>query len=136
MGATPTRLNKKAIEDLSSKTKFSPEEIKHWHDGFLKDCPTGKLTKNEFAKIYNQFFPHGDPTAFAAFVFNVFDENGDGSIEFEEFLQALSITSRGKLEDKLEFLKKWFELVQTCDILSNCTNCIKTENLEILLVTK
>jgi len=44
----------------------TPEEIRHWHDGFLKDCPTGKLTKNEFAKIYNQFFPHGDPSAFAA----------------------------------------------------------------------
>ena len=43
----------------------SEEEISHWHEGFLKDCPTGKLTKNEFAKIYNQFFPHGDPSAFA-----------------------------------------------------------------------
>jgi len=110
MGAQKSKLNQQAIDELSYKTQFSPEEIKHWHEGFLKDCPTGKLTRNEFSKIYNQFFPHGDPSAFAAFVFNVFDENGDGSIEFEEFLQALSITSRGKLEDKLEWAFRLYDL--------------------------
>merc|ERR1712157_352864 len=110
MGAHKSKLNQKAIQELSYKTKFSPEEIKHWHDGFLKDCPTGKLTKVEFAKIYNQFFPHGDPSAFASFVFNVFDDNGDGSIEFEEFLMALSITSRGRLEDKLEWAFRLYDI--------------------------
>lgn len=44
----------------------SAEEIKNWYDGFLKDCPTGRLTKSEFANIYNQFFPAGDSTAFSS----------------------------------------------------------------------
>ena len=35
-------------------------------------------------------------------VFNVVDENGDEYIEFDEFLMAISITSRGELQEKLE----------------------------------
>ncbi|CBY12591.1 unnamed protein product, partial [Oikopleura dioica] len=65
MGAKQAKLNKKQLEDLSEKTKFSAKEIKHWHNGFMKDCPTGKLSKGEFSKIYTQFFPKGDPTAFS-----------------------------------------------------------------------
>ena len=66
MGIHKSKLNKVAMNKLVEETNFTKQEIRHWHDGFLKDCPTGKLTKNEFAKIYNQFFPHGDPSAFAA----------------------------------------------------------------------
>jgi len=110
MGAHAAKMNKRKIAEISKRTSFTPAEVKNWHDGFLADCPTGLLTKFEFSKIYAEFFPTGNPIAFASFVFNVFDEDNSGYIDFEEFLMALSVTSRGNIEDKLEWAFKLYDI--------------------------
>uniref|UniRef100_A0A2C9KEH8 EF-hand domain-containing protein n=1 Tax=Biomphalaria glabrata TaxID=6526 RepID=A0A2C9KEH8_BIOGL len=68
------------------------------------------FTLQEFQGIYQQFFPHGNPDKFASYVFNAFDSNKDGFISFQEFIRALSITSRGSLDEKLDWAFSLYDL--------------------------
>ena len=53
------------FEDLCKKTHFSESEIKDWYKGFIKDCPSGNLSKKEFCEMYKTFFPDGEPESYA-----------------------------------------------------------------------
>ena len=77
--------------------------VDDWYKCFHKDCPNGQLTCDEFKKIYAQFFPTGDSSAFAEHVFRRFDVDHNQRISFQEFLTALSITSKGNLDEKLDW---------------------------------
>lgn len=122
-----SKLSQDELIQLQKETHFDKKELQQWYKGkaclhplfrpdshlllgFLKDCPSGMLTKPEFQKIYRQFFPYGDPTSFADYVFNVFDKDKSGSIDFKEFICALSVTSRGKMEDKLDWAFQLYDI--------------------------
>lgn len=96
-------LSKEILEDLKLNTKYSEAELSAWYTTFLKECPSGRITKEQFEGIYASFFPDADPTAYARHVFRSFDLNADGTLDFKEYIIALHLTSSGKTLHKLEW---------------------------------
>ncbi|EDO37926.1 predicted protein [Nematostella vectensis] len=103
MGKKQSKLDPNLMSDLIRRTNFDEKELKSWYKGFLKDCPSGYLTEDQFISMYKKVFRQGDATKLAACVFRRFDVNRDGKIDFREFMCSLSVSTRGTMEQKLRW---------------------------------
>ncbi|XP_059423539.1 recoverin 2 [Carassius carassius] len=108
--AKSSAMSKEILEDLKLNTKFSENELSQWYENFQKQCPSGRITPEEFKKIYERFFPDSDAAAYAQHVFRSFDTNDDGTLDFKEYIIALHMTSTGKTERKLEWAFSLFDV--------------------------
>lgn len=52
-----TTLKEEEINLLVSNTTMTREQIIDFHENFLKDCPSGYLTKKDFVKFFNELHP-------------------------------------------------------------------------------
>ena len=92
----------------------------HWATSLAKERERRERERIAKASIYKEFFkgrdiyvshefkknlklfPHGDQTQFAEYLFDFLNKDNDGIVSFEEYLEAISITCRGSLEEKLK----------------------------------
>lgn len=109
MGKAVSKLSKDDLKSLREATYFDKRELQQWYKGFIRDCPSGQLSEEEFIKIFKQFFPFGDPIDYCHFLFKVFDIDKSKYIDFKEFIIALSITSRGSIEQKVNWSFKLYD---------------------------
>ncbi|XP_025828857.1 Kv channel-interacting protein 1 isoform X3 [Agrilus planipennis] len=119
---TPPRSRPDSLESLCKNTKFSQQEIKRIYRGFKAECPTGVVKEDTFKVIYSQFFPQGANTShYAHYVFNTLDHDKSGIINFENFLQCLSVLSRGTMDEKMRWIFSLYDI--------NGDGCITREEM-------
>jgi len=112
MGARQAKLHLSAedIKFLQEKTGQDQKTIQDWYEGFLKDCPSGELTKQQFIAIYGKIFPGGNADNFSESIFRTFDTDNSGAIDFREFMLALHVTSHGSPEEKLAWAFRMYDV--------------------------
>ncbi|BHF78392.1 neuronal calcium sensor [Sparganum proliferum] len=93
-----------------ANTNFTKKQIKQWYRGFIRDCPSGQLSKKKFIEVYSGFFPDGDADQFCTHVFRTFDKDNSGKIDFKEFLLAINITSGGQPKEKLDWAFQMYDI--------------------------
>ncbi|XP_037742416.1 calsenilin isoform X3 [Chelonia mydas] len=98
------------LDQLQELTKFTKKELQSLYRGFKNECPSGLVDEDTFKLIYAQFFPQGDASMYAHFLFNAFDVDRNGAICFEDFVVGLSILLRGTVHEKLNWAFNLYDI--------------------------
>ncbi|XP_068995814.1 A-type potassium channel modulatory protein KCNIP2-like [Embiotoca jacksoni] len=109
------------LDLLVQQTHFNKKELQVLYRGFKNECPSGAVNEETFKSIYSQFFPQGDSSTYAHFLFEAFDTHNNGSVSFEDFVLNLSIILRGSITDKLNWAFNLYDL--------NKDGCITREEM-------
>ncbi|XP_022662865.1 calsenilin-like isoform X4 [Varroa destructor] len=105
------RYKPERLDELCKNTKFDRDEIRLIYQGFKQECPTGLVDEDAFKLIFAQFFPQGDASQYAHYVFNTMKQYGhNGCLTFEQFLQVLSSLSRGSVTEKVQWIFGLYDL--------------------------
>lgn len=109
-------LDEKDITWFSDNTELSEEDVRIRYDHFVHNYPDGKIPKCAFismlesaytsSKRLSKIQAHG----FENYSFKTYDMNGDGCIDFKEFLWVLYTLSDDPPRKKLELIFKTFDV--------------------------
>lgn len=60
--------------------------------------------------MYRKIFPLGDSSKYAGLVFKSIDQNKTGTVTFGEFLEFLSVLSKGTVEEKMKWSFNFYDV--------------------------
>ncbi|XP_064158387.1 guanylyl cyclase-activating protein 1-like [Anguilla rostrata] len=85
------------------------EDMHHWYQKFMKESPSGLVTLFELKAMLSLTGMTQEANSYVDQVFYTFDMDGDGYIDFVEYIAALSLMLRGEINQKLKWYFKLFD---------------------------
>ncbi|KKA29455.1 hypothetical protein TD95_003118 [Thielaviopsis punctulata] len=96
------------LDDIAQGTNFDREEVDRLRKRFMKldKDNSGTIERDEFLEL-----PQISSNPLASRLIAIFDEDGGGNVDFQEFVSGLSaFSSKGNKEQKLRFAFKVYDI--------------------------
>ncbi|XP_044110969.1 guanylyl cyclase-activating protein 3 isoform X1 [Neovison vison] len=95
--------------EAGGQTAVSAKETYVWYRKFMREYPSGLQTLHEFKTLLGLQGLNPKANQHVDQVYNTFDMNKDGFIDFLEFIAAINLVIRGKMEQKLKWYFKLYD---------------------------
>lgn len=100
-GFSPDDINSQ-YEYLRSRFKLSDERIMEYRTLFMEFSVDKKvIQRDDFRKVYQIVYKNKDASSFADRVFDAFDTNKGGTVDFVEFAVGLTMTDSKQIDQKI-----------------------------------
>ncbi|KAA0702327.1 Guanylyl cyclase-activating protein 1 [Triplophysa tibetana] len=93
----------------SSLDEVLAEDMHHWYNKFMKESPSGLITLFELKTMLQMQGMTEEANGYVDQVFVTFDMDGDGYIDFVEYIAAVSLLLKGEINQKLKWYFKLFD---------------------------
>jgi len=106
----PVRYKPTSVAEMAEETKFTRSEVKFLYRAFKQECPNGIIDEDTFKDVYENIFPLGDASKYASLVFKCIDKDETGGITFGDFMEFLSVISKGTTQEKIMWSFEFLDL--------------------------
>ncbi|XP_039712796.1 guanylyl cyclase-activating protein 3 [Pteropus medius] len=97
------------VSTVGGQTAIPAKETYVWYKKFMMEYPSGLQTLHEFKTLLGLQGLNQKANQHVDQVYNTFDMNKDGFIDFLEFIAAVNLVVRGKMEQKLKWYFKLYD---------------------------
>jgi len=103
MGNKHNTLTDEKVISLVSKNHLRTRQVRKLHKQFSKVSKFNKsLTRSQFVRLYHSLYQHYNINLLADHVFRVFAKQKKNSMNFEEFIRCVSVTTCGTLSEQFK----------------------------------
>jgi Ca2+-binding EF-hand superfamily protein len=103
------------IDKLASRTEFTTEDVSNLYDEFMNIAAETPSTPNciqreQFLDVLNKHHVDWRSDLFVEYLFDAFDVDFSGALNFREFVRCLNLVSKGTAHDKLGLSFKIYDI--------------------------